>query len=247
MPRVVYTTQKGLVQEVGTGVDLTGASSVLMSSAAFSDSVVLSKNSAHGIKVDPASPTFGFADLLGQVHVRSPGANDPTFAAYSGNIRQFQFSNAGMREAFFEFHVPHDYVLGTDVYIHVHWSQSTVDSGGVGGTPGVVKWQFEITYSKAHNRGAFFTPVVTSVTQQASVTQYQQLLIEIQISATSPSASQIDTDNLEPDGIMLVRVYRDPSDADDTLNQAPFMHYCDIHYQTTGVIGTKNKSPNFYT
>ena len=35
-----------------------------------------------------------------------------------------------MNEVWNEFHVPHDYVPGSDLYIHVHWSQITVDTGG---------------------------------------------------------------------------------------------------------------------
>jgi len=72
------------------------------------------------------------------------------------------------------------------------------------------------------------------------------MLAEVQLSASSPSASQLDTDDLEPDGIILVRCYRDPGDASDTLNQVPFLHYVDINYQSAG-IGTKQKAPVFYT
>jgi hypothetical protein len=43
-----------------------------------------------------------------------------------------------------------------------------------------------------------------------------------------------------------VRTYRNAADAADTLDQAPFLHYVDIHYQSTG-IGTKQKSPPFWT
>jgi hypothetical protein len=36
------------------------------------------------------------------------------------------------------------------------------------------------------------------------------------------------------------------TDAEDTLDQHPFCHEVDIHYQSTGM-ATKSKAPNFYT
>lgn len=187
----------------------------------------------------------GWNDLLGRLQIRTAGANDPSWSVYRGNIRQFQFSQVQMNECWIEYHIQHDYKQNSDIYIHVHWSQSTVDTGGAAGAPGVVKWYFDVIYAKGHNQQAFSAPITLSVTQQASSTQYQHMLAEVQLSAASPSASQLDSDDLEPDGIILVRVYRDPADAADTLNQNPFMHYCDIHYQIDHV-NTKNKAPDFY-
>lgn len=208
--------------------------------------LIFDKASGNGIKVDTTTPTFPWVDLLGNVTIRSIGANDPTFNVYRGNLRQFQFSQAVMNEVYLEFHLPHDYVKGSDIYIHTHWSQITVDTGGPAGAPGDVKWYFEVSYAKGHNQAAFSAPITTSVVQTASGTQYQHMLAEVQLSAGSPSASQLDSDDLEPDGVILVRCYRDPADAADTLDQGPFLHYVDIHYQSTG-IGTKQKAPNFYS
>ena len=220
-------------------LDITGT-------GAFSDNLTLPKTSGKGIRVDPSSPTFGWRDMLGAISILSPGANDPTLSVYRGNLRAFYFSNAVMNEVYMDFHIPHDHVPGTDLYLHFHWSQIVVDTGGTAGVPGVVKWQAEISYAKGHNQAAFSTPVTTSATQTASGTQYQHMLAEVQISAASPSASQIGTDALEPDGVLLVRIFRDPADGGDTLNQVPFLHYADVHLQSTSM-PTKQKSPGFYT
>jgi len=167
------------------------------------DSVMVSKASTAGIKVDTAAPTFGWKDMLGNVRILSPGANDPTFAVFRNNLKVFSFSNATMNEVFLFFHMPHDYVLGSDIFIHTHWGQNVVDTGGAGATPGDVKWQFEVSYSKGHNQAAFPASVTSSFTATASSTQYHHLLSEIQLSAASPSASQIDSDDLEPDGKIM--------------------------------------------
>ena len=39
------------------------------------------------------------------------------------------------------------------------------------------------------------------------------MLAEVQLSAASPSATQIDSDNLEPDGLIIVRTFRDTTDS----------------------------------
>lgn len=69
-------------------------------------SIVLPKTTNVGLKVDPAAPTFGFRDIIGQIELRGSGANDPTFATYTGTaLRAYQFSASVMQECFF--HIPH--------------------------------------------------------------------------------------------------------------------------------------------
>jgi hypothetical protein len=189
---------------------------------------------------------YGWNDLIGTPQIRAPGVNDPAWAVYRGTIRQHQFSNLNMNELWFTYHMPHDYKPGSDIHLHVHWSQNVIDTGGTAGVPGNVKWYADVMYAKGHNQAAFPATITTSMVDTASGTAYQHMLKEVQLSATSPSASQIDTDNLEPDGIILLRLYRDPTDVADTLNQAPFLLTCDIHYQIDRV-NTKNKVPNFYS
>lgn len=218
---------------------------ILSTETIQTNNIVISKILGNGIKVDTTTPTFGWRDLIGDIHVHAISANDPTFSVYRGNVKQFSFSNAIMNEVYINFHMPHDYVPGSHLYIHPHWSQIVVDSGGTAGAPGNVKWSFEVSYAKGHNQAAFSTPITTSVIQTASTVQYQHMLPEVQLSATTPSASQLDSDDLEIDGLLLIRVFRDPTDLADTLNQVPFLHYVDIHYQSTG-IPTKQKAPNFY-
>lgn len=56
----------------------------------------------------------------------------------------------------------------------------------------------------------------------------------------------INTSLLEIDGMLLVRTWRDSARTADTLNVAPFLHFVDIHYQST-LMSTKNKNYPFYT
>ncbi len=157
-----------------------------------------------------------------------------------------------MHEAFSEFHMPHDWVPGSDIYIHAHWSQTTADTGGGGAVPGVSKWYFDVTYADGHGTAGgaadpFFAPITISVTQQGSTTAYGHMIAETQLSSNGGSGGTLlDSSTLTVDGLILLRIYRDPTDVSDTLNQDAFLHYVDIHYQSTN-IGTKQKAPDFYT
>ena len=67
-------------------------------------------------------------------------------------------------------------------------------------------------------------------------------------SVSGGSATQLDTDNLETDGLILGRMYVDSNDITVSGGGVPepFIHFVDIHYQSTGV-GTKQRAPDFWT
>ena len=143
-----------------------------------------------------------------------------------------------------EFHLPHDYAPGTDLYLHFHWSHNgTAISGDM-------VWEYNCTYAKGFDQ-ANFPALVTgtstyATTDIATTPQYRHRVDEIQLSASAPSASQLDTDDIEVDGIILMQVNANaiPTITGGSPNE-PFLHFVDIHYQA-GYIGTANKAPNFY-
>ena len=79
---------------------------------------------------------------------------------------------------------------------------------------------------------------------QAQVGQYMHMIAENQLSASTPAADEIDTGLLEVDGVLLVRIALKANTMDSGAD--PFMHFADIHYQSTQT-ATKNKAPNFYS
>lgn len=292
---------------------------VTLSGAATADSLVLSKDTGKGIKVDTTTPTYPWHDQLGAINVRATGPTAPAYTAYIGSIYAFAFDRAGMQEAFVEFHVVHDYAPGTDWYIHAHWSTSAAPTGDV-------NWLFECAYAKGYDQEAFAGTsgvsgtITTGVTQAAS-TAFYHMIAEVQMSApdgriasavnvsitsgtpTLTAASALwtaadigrtvaiagagvaggylnttitaftsttqvtlaanasttvtaqpafnyrvlDSNRIEVDGVILVRCWRDATRTADTINVTPFLHFCDAHYQSTG-IGTKQRNgPAFYT
>lgn len=214
--------------------------------------LVLPKTSGTGIKVDNTTPTYPWKDLLGDIIIQRVTATNPTWALFRTPQEAWSFSSGGgANEVFNRFHIPHDYVMGTDLYIHAHWAQNVVDTGGTAGVPGAVKWNFDISYAKGHGTAggaasAFPASKTVSVTQQGTTTQYGHMIAEVVFTSAGGSATLTDNALIEPDGVVLVRTWRLDTDASDTLNQAPFLFYVDLHFQSTGV-GTKQKSPPFWT
>ena len=211
--------------------------------------LVFDKASGNGIKVDTTTPTFGFADLLGDQFSKNTGATKPTLVAYNGAVDAWQFSNGD--EAFLSYHIPHDYVPSTDIHLHVHWSQN--NTGATGGT---IDFKYFAIYSKGHNQasGSTFTSTPITVTFSSidindggsGLSQYQQHFTEVTISAASATVALFDRDDFEPDGVIELTLEMDANNLTGTPSD-PFIHYVDIHYQTTGIIGTKSRTPDFYT
>ncbi len=206
------------------------------------DHLVMNKASTGGIKVDTTTPTFGFADILGDQFSKNTGATKPTLTTYNGDINCWEFGAGD--EAYISYHIPHDYVLGTEIFLHIHWSHtSTVVTGGT------VTFKATSIYSKGHNQAAFqSTPATGTFTGTASTTQYQQVISEASYSASTPTGIQLDTDLLEPDGVIELTFEVDANNITSS-GAVPdiFVHFVDVHYQTTGIIGTKDKVPDFYT
>jgi hypothetical protein len=217
----------------------TDSGSGLIKRALVTDTgLTLPKASGAGIKVDTASPTYGWKDLTSEVTVKGQASNTtPTWSVFRNGIYAYQFSVND--ECWLQFHIPHDYLPGSDLFIHAHWSHAST-----GVTSGGVTWGFETTYAKGHGQAAFPATVIPTIYQAASTTQYQHMVAEVQLSAASPSANQIDSDDIEVDGVILVRCYLSANTMNGTTE--PFMYFCDIHYQSTQ-LATKNKAPNFYT
>lgn len=199
---------------------------------------VFPKTSGIGIKVDVDAPTFPWFDMEGFI---SSADGSSSQNIYIGGIKQAQFAEGD--DGYVSFHLPHDYVPGSELYIHTHWSHNTEVVTG-----GTVTWAFETIYSKGHNTDAFKTPVIISVVDTVNIIQYQHQIAETVATSAGGSAVSLATEDIEVDGIIICRVYLDSNDIEtsDSSIVNPFVHFVDVHYQSTG-IGTKNKAPDFYS
>lgn len=202
--------------------------------------LILEKTNNIGIKVDTAVPTYPWRDIIGYMVPKTSGPNTPAFSAFNGNISAWQFSASDIIDLVY--HIPHDYVAGTDVHIHVHWSHNgTAISGNA-------VFTHYTTYAKGHGQEIFPTEITDAMTYNtvdvATTPQYGHQIDEIPLSASGGSSELLDSDDLEPDGLILCRLVLTtlPTITAGSL----FVHTIDVHYQSTN-IGTKDKVPNFYT
>jgi len=205
---------------------------------------VYPKTSGIGIKVDTANPTFPWHDIIGDLTVdETDTANAANFTAYRGGVKARQFITEQTDVAYVNFHIPHDYLANSTIYMHFHWSHANTNVNG-----GSVTWGAETMYAKGHGRGAWLAPILFTTAQNANTTQYTHMIAEGVLSTQGGSNVALPTEDIEPDGVLQCRIYLDSNDMTVSANTvpAPFVHMVDIHYQSTG-IGTKQRSPDFYT
>lgn len=200
---------------------------------------ILVSDGANGAAWDTAV----WKDLIGDVTPKTSGVGAPTLAAFrGGNVRAFFYSAGDDGDC--QFHIPHDYKPGSDLYLHVHWAHNgTAISGNL-----VIN--FYVTYAKGHNQANFPAEINPSITYNttniATTPQYRHRIEEIQLSAASPSATQLDSDDIEVDGVISIHydVTTIPTITGGSTNE-PAILFVDLHYQAN-YFGTKNKVPNFY-
>ena len=178
---------------------------------------------------------FGWRDLMGPIEAR--GNSSPTWAVFRNGIYGYAFPSNSSKEAFIVFHIDHDYAVGTNLYPHIHFSSKTTSAG-------VVRFGIEWTVAKGHQQstGSIFGATTTTyveATLTATVDQYKHFVLEVGDAAAIPST------NVEVDGLILMRIFRDTASANDTFPDDIFVWQADLHYQTAK-FATKNKAPNFY-
>lgn len=218
-----------------TPIGQTTPAAVSATIVSASDGVTIDNTSGLGIRLDVDAPVFGWRDITASVLVRGVGANDPDFVVYTGTTtRSFRFSSTIMNEVFFVYHIPHDYVPGTAISFHAHWSNAAVTPNT--GNTGNVVWSFDYSFAKGFGQEAFPTVQTVTVVAASPATRH--------IHNTSETVP-VTILGLEADGLILVRAYRDADNVLDTCTDAVFFHTGDVHYQSSN-IATKNKAPNFY-
>lgn len=240
---IAVDTNKFTVAD-GTGNTVVGGTLGVTGVSTLSDTLVLPKTSGKGIKVNTASPAFGWRDIIGNVQPKATGAGSPARTTYQGNIGDYAFALNDVCD--FIFHIPHDYVPGTDMYFHVHWSHT--DSVSITGN---AVFTFYFSYSKGHNQAIFpaeKTATITYATTNLSTTpQYQHRIDEVAISGAAASGTVMDRSLIEVDGLVQGTLKLTGIPTFGGTGKL-FIHTCDIHYQSTNM-ATSQKSPNptFYS
>ncbi len=230
-------------REQDTGSDIQGTTGKLVKFTTpqrGGDSIVSESGSAIEV-AGSLSTTGGFnvrtaqngewRDLITQIRVPTSGPSIPVLTAVgSGVIRHPAW--AINDQLWTDWHIQHDYAIGTDVLMHMHWH--------TGGTSILdVTWEFTFYHAQGNNQANFaFAGAGTVVTasQAAHGTAFRHMITE---------TAAITIPGLEPDSMLCTRIRRITNGGVDNADTV-FGFQADLHYQANS-IGTKNRVPNFYT
>lgn len=175
---------------------------------------------------------LGWRDNIVPLDVQVGNPEAPTLNIFRDGIHAYNFSDGALMEAFANFHVDHDYALGTALFPHIHWAVNSAATG-------VVRWGIEYTVAKGHGQMAFGPSTTVYVEQTSDGTPYKHYVAEVSLADAIPGL------NIEPDTLILCRFFRDAEHPNDTLADDCFVFCVDLHYQAERAT-TPNKAPNFF-
>ena len=157
-------------------------------------------------------------------------ANAPTVKTYRGNINALAFAGTGaLEETWAVVHILHDYDFGTKLFPHIHWSHI------IGAPSGSIVWQIE--YSVAKSGGGIFPAATTEELIVTPATQYEHQVIE------TSDANAIPITNLEPDSVIMFRIFRDPAHGSDNFENDAFLLYFDMHFKSDETLTSEKVTP----
>jgi hypothetical protein len=159
------------------------------------------------------------------------GASAPDLAELRDGIFLNAFDGAGVttEQGFSEIHILHGMKPNTTPTMHIHWTHNNA-------TPtGNVKWFIDYTVAKGYGEGTFAAPTTISTVQAAGV-QYTHHI-------TDDDDMPISATNIEPDSVLLIRIYRDPTDSEDTFGDDAFLIHADMHYERDRIGSPQRNRP----
>jgi hypothetical protein len=173
---------------------------------------------------------IGYEDILFVPTEAPNGSTGPSLTTFRGNIKLGAFTGTGstVQELFGALHIPHNYVAGTDIYLHIHWSHI------IASPTGNVNWKMDYSIARGFGFEAFPAPTTIDLTQAAGA-QYNHHIIE---------STAITGTNIEVDTLVLLRIYRDPADVLDTFANDAYFLRADAHIQVDNR-ATKEKTRPF--
>lgn len=160
-----------------------------------------------------------FDDYLYSGTTIGKGANAPDLAELRDGLFLNAFDGSGVttEQGFFSIHILHGFVAGSTPTFHVHWTHNAAAPSGD------VKWLIDCSISKGYSAGTYGAPTTASTIQTAG----PQFTHHI----TNDDDMPLSTIDLEPDTVIIGRLYRDPTDGDDTFEDDAFLVDIDLHYE----------------
>jgi hypothetical protein len=195
-----------------------------------------------GIPIGLNAPSWGWRDQLGVLRPDPGGANSPTLTAVrGGSCRDYAYTANDKMDI--EFHIPHDWIGSTDIFIHAHWMHNGTAISGSN--------VMTLAYTMAKKNGIFGAEksqtITVSTPDVATIPQYSHRIDEIQLTDATGTGNYLDRSACEVDALIIVSMTQTtiPTITGGSPNE-PFLLHMDLHYQSSNV-GTRQRAPDFYT
>lgn len=162
-----------------------------------------------------------YRDQVVSAFSMSSGTDAPDLEIFRGSLYGLAFAGSGgvaTEQTYFAIHIQHDYKVGTDITLHVHWGHK------IASPTGNAKWFIDYSVARGYGAGTFPAASTLSSTQAAPAQYVHAITPDADM--TIPSSVEI-----EPDSIILCRLYRTHGDAADTFGGDAFVFSVDAHYQ----------------
>lgn len=192
-------------------------------------------------------------DLYGLISVRTGGqANPLSLQAMDTNSKFYGYATAsgGLSDAYLEFHVNHDYKVGSDMFLHLHIMTNNNSNANltVVFTADVSLAQLSYSGSTNPSHSKFFQESGGAVTLAPLQHTFdaspidRHIVIEQPLSTNGGSSTTLDSSKINVDSLILVRIRRNGgAGSDNANNNYTFLLQCDLHYQTSR-IGTLRRT-----
>lgn len=144
------------------------------------------------------------------------GGSAPSFTAYNGNLRGYEFIGAALtKEMQMQWQFPHSWKAGTSIEPHVHLYVPNDATGGV------IKFGCEYTWVNIDGTEGATTTVTGTLTIPANAGNLHKVLSFGAIAGTGMTESSV----------FSARIYRNPTDAADTFGSSVWLKSADIHHE----------------
>jgi len=146
------------------------------------------------------------------------GSSAPDLITFVGGTRTYGFNGSNtMEQLYGSFEVPHAYREGTDLRPHIHWTPTTTGLGNV-------KWQMEYAIASINTTFPTTTTIISAVDSAGGIAN-QNLASEFDI---------ISGIGIEVGTVCRFRLFRDPTDIEDTYTGDAGLVSLGIHYEIDG-------------
>lgn len=147
------------------------------------------------------------------------------YLAGSAGPQIWYFRNNGTEEAMsFTVQLPHGWKEGSTIYPHIHWIPKSTGSGNV-------EWNFEYSWA---NYDPVTPQVFPAITTSTVISTGAFTARTHNITALTNSNTGIDGTGKKISSILICRIWRNSSDANDTYNADAGVLFMDFHIQIDG-------------